>query len=218
MLVMHMLPQCQCSRIALLVLSLRGCCDSQHDVHSGCPQLVHHAAKFVSVPTLLAAACATLHFLQAELRGVVHWLNLLRHCEASVKQLTRDAEKLNREHAASADEAVLLHRQAKEKKLLKEQSDMKETIEKVLESLQHLQRRTGMSCTVEHQQHSSSFDLLLVIGATWLLSAQHACTNCLLWSTQWLVRPNCEVANLASSCSQLYGFSWLHVGWVVAVT
>lgn len=130
---------------------LAGSCDSQHVVHSGCPQLVHHAAKFISVPTLLAAARATLHFLQAELREVVHWLNLSRHCEASQEQLERDAEKLDREHAASADEAVLLHRQAKDKELLKEQSDTQQTIKRVGASLPQLRQTTGMSCTVEHQ-------------------------------------------------------------------
>ncbi|KAL0027426.1 hypothetical protein WJX77_000131 [Trebouxia sp. C0004] len=105
----------------------------------GCAQLVHHAAKFVSVPTLLAVARASLHFLQAELRGVVYWLNLLRHCEASLEQLTWDAEKLDREHA---DEAVLLNRQAKENKLLKEQSNMQERMEEVVESLPRLQQTT----------------------------------------------------------------------------
>ena len=137
-----------------MVPSLRGPaegCDSQHDVHSGCPQLVHLAAKFVSVPTLLAVARATLHFLQAELREVVHWLNLFRRCEASLEQLARDAEKLDREHAASADEAVLLHRQAKDKELLKEQSDTQQTIKRVGASLPQLRQTIGMSCTVEHQ-------------------------------------------------------------------
>ncbi|DBB05596.1 TPA: hypothetical protein ACH3X1_012540 [Trebouxia sp. C0004] len=126
----------------MLVLSLRSpaaCCHSQYDVQSGCAQLVHHAAKFVSVPTLLAVARASLHFLQAELRGVVYWLNLLRHCEASLEQLTWDAEKLDREHA---DEAVLLNRQAKENKLLKEQSNMQERMEEVVESLPRLQQTT----------------------------------------------------------------------------
>ncbi len=130
---------------------LAGSCDSQHVVHSGCPQLVHHAAKFISVPTLLAAARATLHFLQAELREVVHWLNLSRHCEASQEQLERDAEKLDREHPALADQAVLLHRQAEEKKLLKEQSDVQERIDCVVENLPCLQQSTGMSCTFESQ-------------------------------------------------------------------
>ncbi len=153
MLVVYMLTQCQCSSVAM-VPSLRGPaggCDSQHDVHSGCPQLVHHAAKFVSVPTLLAVARATLHFLQVELRDVVQWLDLFRQCEASLEQLARDAEQLDREHAASADEAMLLHRQAKEKELLTEQSNMQEVVEKVVESLPQLQQTTGMSCTVEHQ-------------------------------------------------------------------
>lgn len=106
------------------------------------PQLVHHVAKFVSVPTLLAVAHATLHFFQAELRDVVHRLTLFRRCEASLEQLARDAEKLDREHLASADEAVLLHRQAKEKKVLKEQSDVQEKMEKVLENLPRLQQTT----------------------------------------------------------------------------
>ena len=153
MLVMYMLVQCQCSSVAM-VLSLRGpagACDSQHDVHSGCPQLVHLMAKFVSVPTLLAVAHATLHFFQAELRDVVHRLTLFRRCEASLEQLARDTEKLDREHVASADEAVLLHRQAKEKKVLKGQSDMQEKMEKVLENLPRLQQTTGKSCKVEHQ-------------------------------------------------------------------
>ncbi len=133
-----------------MVPSLRGPaegCDSQHDVRSGCPQLVHHAAKFVSVPSLLAVARATLHFLKAELREVVHWLNLSRHFEASLEQLARDAEKLHRERPTSADEAVLLHRQAKDKELLQEQSNMQQTIENVVEKRQ----TTGMSCTMEHQ-------------------------------------------------------------------
>lgn len=127
-----------------------GGCDSQLDVHSGCPQLVHHAAKFVSVPTLLAVARATLHFLQAELRKVVHWLNLSRQFEASLEQLAQHAEKLRRERAASADEAVLLHRQAKDRKLLKEQSNTQQAIEKVVDCLPQLRQTTGMSCTMEH--------------------------------------------------------------------
>ncbi len=157
---MYMLTQCQCSSVATPVLSLCGSagCDSQHDVHSGCPQLVHHAAKFVSVPTLLAVARATLHFLQAELRGIVCWLNLLRRCEARMEQITQDAEKLDREHAASADAAVLLHRQAKEKELLKEQSDVQETIEKVVEVFHSCSR--PLVCLVQ-LSISSTLDQLI---------------------------------------------------------
>ena len=153
MLVVYMLTQCQCSSVAM-VPSLRGPaggCDSQHGVHSGCPQLVHHAAKFVSVPTLLAVARATLHFLQVELRDVVQWLDLFRQCEASLEQLARDAEKLDKEHATSADEAVLLHRQAEEKKLLKEHSNIHERMDYVVENLPRVRQTTGMSCTVENQ-------------------------------------------------------------------
>ncbi len=185
-----------------------GGCDSQLDVHSGCPQLVHHAAKFVTVPTFLAVARATLQCLQAELRTVAQWLNLFRRCEASLEQLTRDAEKLDREHAASAD--VLLHRQAKDKELLKEQSQTQQTMKTMGESLPKLRQTTGTSCTVEHQWHSFSIDLRLMIGATCLILAPTVSyTPCICK----LVRPICEVATLFSNCSPLYERSLLRVVW-----
>ena len=57
----------------------------------------------------------------------------------------------------------------------------------------------------------SSIDLRLVIGVTWLFSAQHACTTCRIYFTHR--RPDCEVATLFSSCSPLYGLNLLHVDW-----